>query len=336
MPRIRSLKPEFWTDEKLAPLDPTTRLVFLGLISHADDAGRLVDSVKLLDGLIFPATDDSCREALDTLARLSRVSRYASASGQALIQITNWTKHQKVDHPSAYNLPAQSKTAKADKPATDAVLATPSRESRETLAPRSSIIDHLSSINDLKNRSELHPNIVEPGGSTLEVIESPDLESGEDGKHGPVNGAVVVRNGRPATVEQAKQRGIAILSEVVAENASRVQREVRREGMIDFVFAYWAAKTGHANAKLDTKRVIRLRRRFEENDDDVNELCFTVDGLFKDRALMGENDRNRKYDQIETIFRDRGMVEALSELAGYKPGKVHPIVRKYTNGETHG
>lgn len=129
MARIRSIKPEFWTDEKLSLLDPVSRLVFLGLISMADDAGRLVDNVKLLDGMLFPSTDDSCRDALDTLARTSRVLRYRSASGQALLQITNWERHQKVDHPNKYVLPGPEDAALIIPPDPD-----PSREPRDDFA----------------------------------------------------------------------------------------------------------------------------------------------------------------------------------------------------------
>lgn len=105
MARIRTIKPEFWGDEKLSLLDPLTRLVYLGLISQADDAGRLVDNVKHLDGMLFPSTDDTCRESLEILARLSRILRYVAPSGQHLIQIVNW-RHQKIAHPSEYVLPA--------------------------------------------------------------------------------------------------------------------------------------------------------------------------------------------------------------------------------------
>lgn len=106
MARIRTLKPEFWADEKLAPLPPIDRLVFLGLISQADDAGRLVDNPRLLNGALFPETDDDCRQSLDTLARIGRILRYESASGQRLIQIANWKRHQRVDNPAKYTLPA--------------------------------------------------------------------------------------------------------------------------------------------------------------------------------------------------------------------------------------
>jgi hypothetical protein len=154
MARIRTIKPEFWQDEKLSLLDPLSRLVFLGLISMADDQGRLVDNLKLLDGQLFPNTDDSCREPLDTLVRVGRVLRYRAKSGQAVLQIANWSKHQKVDHPSRALLPGPEEAVLADAVVTPAVtpeprendatqandardnLADTSRESRETLAPR--------------------------------------------------------------------------------------------------------------------------------------------------------------------------------------------------------
>jgi hypothetical protein len=105
MARIRTLKPEYWTDEKLGPLPPLDRLVFLGLISQADDAGRRIDSVKLLDGLLFPYTDDTCGPSLDVLDELGRVQRYADESGRRLLQVVGWAEHQKVKNPSAYVFP---------------------------------------------------------------------------------------------------------------------------------------------------------------------------------------------------------------------------------------
>jgi hypothetical protein len=99
MARIRTIKPEFWTDEKLAPLDPVTRLVFVGLISQADDAGRLVDSPRLLDGLLFPFTEESTAEPLRILTDAGVIQRGRTASGQPIIQVVNW-HHQKIDKPN--------------------------------------------------------------------------------------------------------------------------------------------------------------------------------------------------------------------------------------------
>lgn len=99
MARIRSVKPEFWADEKLGPASPLTRLVYMGLWSIADDMGRMVDSVKQIDAFLFAYTDDTCREALDELAANGRIKRGKTASGQQIIQIINWN-HQKIDHPN--------------------------------------------------------------------------------------------------------------------------------------------------------------------------------------------------------------------------------------------
>src|SRR5690606_35182017 len=115
MARIRTIKPEFWSDEKLAGLSALTRLVFLGLISQADDAGRLVDSVKLLDGLLFPLTDDSCEGSLAELAELGRIERYQSSSGQKLIQLVNWNKHQTVQKASKYVLPGPDEAGESQR-----------------------------------------------------------------------------------------------------------------------------------------------------------------------------------------------------------------------------
>lgn len=86
MARIRTIKPEFWGDEKLAPCSPITRLVFLGLISMADDAGRVVDNVKVIDAFVFPETSETCRGSIDELSAMGRIRRGKTASGQRIIE----------------------------------------------------------------------------------------------------------------------------------------------------------------------------------------------------------------------------------------------------------
>jgi len=99
MARIRTIKPEFWCDEKLSPISAIDRLVFLGLISMSDDYGRVHDNVKIIDAFIFPNTDDCVRESLANLSRIGRIRRGISSSGMAIIEIVNWDRHQKVDKP---------------------------------------------------------------------------------------------------------------------------------------------------------------------------------------------------------------------------------------------
>lgn len=158
MPRIRTIKPEFFQDEKLAPLSPLDRLVFLGLISMADDAGRLLDNVKVIDAFIFACSDDTSRNSLDTLARLARIVRYTSESGQRLIQIRNWTDHQKVDHAARHVLPAPTDADLAQvavaPPVADAT-AGDLREPRENVAT-SSRLDLGPRTNDLGPTTKQH------------------------------------------------------------------------------------------------------------------------------------------------------------------------------------
>jgi hypothetical protein len=156
VPRIRTIKPEIWSDEKLAPLDPRTRLVFIGLISLAVDAGRLVDSLRQLDGMLFPFTEDTCADSLDSLARLRRIERYRSASGQDLIQIANWDRHQRVDKPSRYTLPGPGEGASSEGliRASGDPRETVASDSRDPIAPTpdrgSTTSDHRPPINDLQ------------------------------------------------------------------------------------------------------------------------------------------------------------------------------------------
>lgn len=157
--RIRTIKPEFWGDEKLAPMDPLTRLVFLGLISMADDAGRLLDSVKLIDGVLFAHTDDSSREPLAKLARAGRITRGVTASGQHIIQINGW-RHQRVDHPNI----------KAALPPIAQALAEDSREDRESIAPDSrGAPDSIST-----STYDLRPATSDPTGAREREVIAPD------------------------------------------------------------------------------------------------------------------------------------------------------------------
>ncbi len=59
MARIRSIKPEFWSDRKLArALSRDARLLYIGLWNYADEHARLLGDVRLIKGAIFPYDDD--------------------------------------------------------------------------------------------------------------------------------------------------------------------------------------------------------------------------------------------------------------------------------------
>lgn len=101
MARIRSIKPDFWTDEKIVELEPFSRLLFIGLWNFADDEGRMVCSPKRIKMQILPADSAEIPRLLGDLERAGLIQRYV-VEGIEYLQVCNFTKHQKVDkrHPS--------------------------------------------------------------------------------------------------------------------------------------------------------------------------------------------------------------------------------------------
>lgn len=108
MPRIRTVKPEFWFDQKMACLSIPARLVFIGLLNHADDAGRFAADLRLVKGAIFPLNDDitldDIRRWLDELSSNTRVRLYEN-DGTEYGDIPKFNKHQKIDKPSPSRRP---------------------------------------------------------------------------------------------------------------------------------------------------------------------------------------------------------------------------------------
>jgi hypothetical protein len=95
--RIRTIKPEFFTDEDLAELSIETRLLFVALWTIADREGRLEDKPRTIKLASFPWDDVDVARCLDALASGGFIERYA-VSSKNYIQITNFTRHQCVNH----------------------------------------------------------------------------------------------------------------------------------------------------------------------------------------------------------------------------------------------
>lgn len=141
------------------------------------------------------------------------------------------------------------------------------------------------------------------------------------------------KNGQFALVAQHAR---AFLEAIRDGTLERLKREELFGKMAEVVFSYWAARLHHPTALLDRKRERRVMARLRESGGDWGLLCFAVDGALSDDWLMGRDVHSpRRYDGIETIFRDRAQVERLAEACPtYRAGKPHPLVLKYqhTNG----
>lgn len=109
-PRIRTLKPEMWADEAIGHLDPWERLLFIGLITMADDKGRLRALPSAIAGHVFPYDDfppSKILKWLGSIADAGLIQRYHIGETD-YIQVTGWAKHQKINRPQDSSLPAPS------------------------------------------------------------------------------------------------------------------------------------------------------------------------------------------------------------------------------------
>lgn len=95
MPRIRTIKPEFFKHDGLAELPAIARLLFQGLWCLADRDGRLEDRPKRIKAEILPYDECDVDAMLDAIARAGFITRYEVA-GVRYIAVPNFKKHQRI------------------------------------------------------------------------------------------------------------------------------------------------------------------------------------------------------------------------------------------------
>ncbi|WJY50107.1 hypothetical protein QRN89_09915 [Streptomyces chengbuensis] len=123
MARIRTFKPEAFTSESLAQVSVYAERTFFGLISRADDHGRLRDQPAALCGELWAVrggrTPVDVEDDLIQLAAANLICRYEDDEGKRYLHIVTWYRHQKINRASRSRLPACPKHAAA-KPKPDA------------------------------------------------------------------------------------------------------------------------------------------------------------------------------------------------------------------------
>ena len=131
MARIRTIKPEFPQSESMGRVSRDARLCFVQLWTLADDAGRLRGNSRMLASLLYPYDDDAKDLIPAWLCELEQegcIARYQSDGG-TYIQISEWSKHQKIDKPSPSKLPEPT----GQKPDEQQTLANPRESSRSVV-----------------------------------------------------------------------------------------------------------------------------------------------------------------------------------------------------------
>jgi len=108
MARIRTVKPEFFDDEKLATISLSARLVFIGLLVQSDDYGVVKGHPLWLKNQILPYDDISVLDFVGLLDELQRIACIVPFlyNGEQFFHIRTFAEHQKVEKPSKWRNPA--------------------------------------------------------------------------------------------------------------------------------------------------------------------------------------------------------------------------------------
>ena len=135
MARIRTIKPEFWEDEKLAKLPVHARLLFIGTWNFADDNGVLLANPILMKSHIFPYEDigiSTISEWIDILVENGMLIR-TTYNGKDYLVIRKFLIHQKINRKSIrINIPLPVVLQVIDEyNKTHGVLTEPSLQERE-------------------------------------------------------------------------------------------------------------------------------------------------------------------------------------------------------------
>lgn len=106
-PRIRTLKPETWHDEKVGRLTRDTRMLFVVLVTLADDDGRFRAMPSILLGHGYPYDTDAPRKIASWLEELADTGlvRLYTTNGVPYGHFPKWADHQKVNRKTDSTLP---------------------------------------------------------------------------------------------------------------------------------------------------------------------------------------------------------------------------------------
>jgi hypothetical protein len=108
MARIRTIKPQFWEDEKIGRLSFRSRLLYIGIWNFADDEGVVIWSPEYLRSRIFPYDDiplADIKTLQDELINANVIFPYNS-DGDSYGVVLTFRNHQVINRPVPSKLPS--------------------------------------------------------------------------------------------------------------------------------------------------------------------------------------------------------------------------------------
>ena len=100
MARIRTIKPEFWEDEKMATLPLACRMMYIGMWNYADDYGIIMANPMYIKSRLFPYDNEIGKEEIVSfLKQLEDLKRIVSCEqgGNHYYLILHFSEHQVIN-----------------------------------------------------------------------------------------------------------------------------------------------------------------------------------------------------------------------------------------------
>lgn len=100
--RIRTVKPEFWTNEPLSNVSEAAALLALALLNYADDEGYFNANPKLILAACFPLRElsMSIHGAINELCVIDYIRLYEGSDNRRYGQVTAFKTHQRINRPT--------------------------------------------------------------------------------------------------------------------------------------------------------------------------------------------------------------------------------------------
>lgn len=105
MGRIRTVKPDYFTDDRITECSVSARFLFIATWTVADDQGNLDRSAKQLKAKVFPHDKVDVEPLLLELIGKELLLEY-EVDGQRYLHIRTFARHQRINRPSKPTCPA--------------------------------------------------------------------------------------------------------------------------------------------------------------------------------------------------------------------------------------
>ena len=172
MARKRMLSPDIWESSSFSKLSDFAKLVFIGLISNADDSGKGKANPSYIRSRLFPNDEErritDIKKALSEIALTMSIILY-EVNGDSFYLLTNWARWQKIDRPTPSKIPDPPQSVG------ERGRTTQNADFDESSTNTRRILDEGSTPNRIEVEEEKNKNVVVAYGDLLSASEYEEL-----------------------------------------------------------------------------------------------------------------------------------------------------------------